>query len=850
MNMEPFGSAGQYIAIANGIVLLLGLLWIVVVRSRRLSLNQLVVVTLHIFVTLVAVLFCSGYINGDETVALLALPAVVVTFVGVYLASRGAHHLAQASIAVYSFVIVASWYHVMWTVFGVDWTDISHGPVYVYVIGSQVIGAAAVYIFLNTLGQKQWAPLRAVSLITIGWVVLILIMGVSRFMPSREFNIVFFVALIAATIGALWLCAFQSPRIPERTNKSARNPKLQWIVGLSLLGAVTSIISYRTSEPTDWSLHTTQAFMIMITAAVALNIGMIELRMLLHQVQASESRFEALFRRAPMSLALISHNGQIVEANPATSELLGWDIHDFVSNRSSDFLSPELAAREAILREDLLAERIDSFKSEMWVPHRDGSARLIRSKTVNLSSSNPEVAFLATIEDATDRYVAQNRLQHLITHDPITGLANREHFLENITITLETQLDRGAIGIVVLTTRGLQSFNDSFGSGSMDRIVLELAARLEQTVGDTGLVGRLDSDRFAVLLYPSKIERHVETARTLGAVTRRSYSVVGSMDFYLEVGVGLVLESHDADADSLLGEASAAAQRALTNGIQHPELGMPKDRIDIRRRHQLVSDLHNAVDQGQFKVLYQPIVSLETGRMQGVEALIRWMHPENGVISPEEFLPYAEAAGMIPDIGRFVLETAVQNVTEWNRTIFMPHGEELCLSVNTGPQQYHQEFFAHEVSSTLDKHGFRPESLCLEITETMLMSEHPQVESSVQALHDLGVNFAVDDFGTGYASMEYLNRFPVSELKIDRAFVAGLGTSERDTAMVKVMIDLSHALGLVVVAEGVETATQEAILKQLGAEYMQGYYFSKPLSAEDFVALAHTTFEPAQQNSR
>lgn len=844
---EPFGSGGLTVALANGALLLFGLAWIRMVRRRRLSNIQAGIVVLHAYVTILTILFCTGRLGGSETAGLLAIPSVTVTGMGVYRAARGASHLARALIAVYALVITASLYYFAWSMFRLDWGDVPATTAHIYLLGSQLVGAAAVFIYLNTMGQRQWVPLRAMSWVAMGWAVQIPIMGFSGLMPPKNLSYAFFLAFLVSTMATLWIASLESMELAPRTSRSAQNPVLQWYVGLSLMLALLGIGIHRANEAEPWTIHTTQKALVLILAALALNIGMIELRSMLRRWRASESRFETMFRRAPMSLALISRDGTIVEANQATSDLLGWEVTDFLGESTIGFLDEHLAKDEKQRRDDLFAGRIRSFNTELWVPHKDGSSRLIRSKTVKSSSSNPEVAFLATMEDATDRYVAHKRLQHMITHDPITGLANRQHLIDNIASTVKTQPERGQLAVVVLTTRGLQSFNDSFGTGSLDRIVLELAARMEHTVGDGGLVGRLDSDRFAVLLYPASMDHHLDTARALGDVARRSYGVLGRMDFYLELGIGLVVEKGECDPESLLGEASAAAQRALSTGNHQPELGMPRDRIDIRRRHQLISDLHAAIEHNQFLVMYQPIMSLETNKPQGVEALVRWDHPDRGLLFPDEFLPIAEEIGIMPDIGKFVLETALGSVVRWNREIFLPHGSELCLSINTGPQQYHQEFFAHEVSSLLDAHGFPTKQLCLEITESMLMSEHPQVEKSVQTLHELGVQFALDDFGTGYASMEYLKRFPISELKIDREFVSGLGQSDQDTAIVKVMIDLSHVLGLKVVAEGVENDEQRRTLSELGADYLQGYLFSRPVLAEQFEEFALKMFQPASR---
>lgn len=842
---EPFGHGGLTFAIAAGGLLLLGVAWTCFIRRRRLNVLQLVIIALQAHVAVLTILFCHGRLAGELGASLLALPAIIVTAAGVLRAAEGASHLARASITIYALVITASLYFAAWSMLRIDWAEVPSSTAHLYLLGSQAIGASAIFIFLNTLGQRNWVPLRAVSWVAMGWSVQLPIMGFSSFFARNALTFPFFGALFISTLATLWFANLESTEVAERTRKSAQNPVLQWSVGASLMFALAGIAFQRWNDHQHWSIQTTQTFVVIILAGVALNIGMIELRSMLRRWQRSERRFESMFQHAPMSLALVSREGTIVEANQATSDLLGWEIEDFLGQSTVGYLDDDLAEREMQLREDLFTEKISSFSTELWVPHKDGSSRLIRSKTVKSNASNPDVAFLATMEDATDRYVAHKRLQHMITHDPITGLANRQHLLDNISLTMDAASDHFPPAVVVLSTRGLQSINDSFGTGSLERIVLELATRLERTVGESGLVGRLDSDRFALLLYPASVSQHLTTARELGAETRRSFAVVGRMDFYLEVGIGLVLCESETEAEVLLGEASAAAQRALTTGSHQPELGQPQDRNNIRLRHELISDLHVAVDHNQFVVMYQPIVSVATGIPQGVEALVRWEHPDRGLLYPDEFLPIAEEAGMMGDIGRLVMDTAVAQVAHWNREIFLPQGHRLCLSLNTGPQQYLNEFFAHEVSGLLDAYGFPSDSLCLEITESMVMSEHPQIEKSLQTIHDLGVRFALDDFGTGYSSMEYLKRFPISEIKIDREFVGGLGQSNQDTAIVKVMIDLSHALNLHVVAEGVETESQRMILGELGADYLQGFLFSRPIVAKEFAEFAQQLFEPA-----
>jgi diguanylate cyclase (GGDEF)-like protein len=445
------------------------------------------------------------------------------------------------------------------------------------------------------------------------------------------------------------------------------------------------------------------------------------------------------------------------------------------------------------------------------------------------------IADLAHI--AVEASTAEARLVHQATHDPLTGLPNRVLFLDRTSVAV-SRLSRSTRSVAVLFV-DLDRFkrvNDSLGHDVGDRLLVALARRLQQVMRPSDTVARFGGDEFTILCEDIE-DRHEATA-----IATRVRDVLAAPvhleghDLYVTASVGIAHTSDPArPAEALVEEADAAMYEAKGSG---GNLHRVYDE-EVRSRALLdivtYQALREAIDAGELRLHYQPTVELATGRVVGVEALIRWQHPTLGLLEPDHFIPFAEATGLIVPIGAQVLKEAC---AQWRR--WAPQaGASFTMAVNLSARQFTDPGLIGTVTAALEEAGAEPSGLVLEITESALMEHAAVTLVTLRTLHHLGVRIVIDDFGTGYSSLTYLKRFPVDALKVDRSFVAGLGVDAADEAIVTSVIDLAHNLGLVAVAEGVETDAQIGLLSVLRCDLVQGYRFSRPVPADEI------SFEPA-----
>ena len=434
----------------------------------------------------------------------------------------------------------------------------------------------------------------------------------------------------------------------------------------------------------------------------------------------------------------------------------------------------------------------------------------------------------------SERQRAERQLEHLAHHDPVTGLPNRHFFGKHLS-----QLRRGRIaddGLMALLFIDLDNFkfiNDTFGHDSGDQVLVAVGERISGLLRGNDLVVRFGGDEFVVLL-----EHVVDEVRALRIASKIQEGVVkplqvGSQEYRVSCSIGISMyPDHAASFDELLQRADAAMYAAKQSGKNCVELWRPAISESSSTRFLLESDLRQAMSAGQLSLYYQPIIDLSSGRVAGMEALLRWQHPTRGFVAPAEFIPIAEEAGLIIELGEWVMRTAFSQAVIWNRR----HGR-LFMAVNVSGRQFRDREFADKVESIVRSCGLAPELVELEVTESIVMENTAEAIRLLQDLASRGFSLSMDDFGTGYSSLSYLKRFPLRKLKIDRSFVSDLIINREDMAIVKTIIGLAGMLSMKVVAEGVETPAQARSLRDQGCEYGQGYHFSKPLSVPAVEAL-------------
>jgi diguanylate cyclase (GGDEF)-like protein len=439
---------------------------------------------------------------------------------------------------------------------------------------------------------------------------------------------------------------------------------------------------------------------------------------------------------------------------------------------------------------------------------------------------------------------AKEHFRHAAFHDSLTGLPNRAMFAELLKAEIENTryAKDSSFAVLFLDLDRFKTINDSLGHSHGDLLLVAFAQRLEEFLRPKDVLARFGGDEFAIFL--SGIEGASDAVRVAeriaGALSEPF--VLDKNTAFTTVSIGIALSATGyAHADDILRDADTAMYRAKENGKARYEMFDVAMHSKAIARLRLESDLRLAIEREEFRVHYQPIIALGSGRLAGFEALVRWDHPQRGCVMPGEFIPVAEETGLIVSIGQQVLEQSCQKLGEWQR--LSPANRGLSLSVNLSSRQVAQPDLVERIKNVLDDSGIDPHCLKLEITESVVMENAEAATATFKQLRALGVQLSIDDFGTGYSSLSYLHRFPVNYLKIDKSFVGRMNETTDNTEIVRTVVTLARNLGLEVIAEGIETEHQQKLLKALGCDYGQGYLFSRPVDAQSVPALLVSAFE-------
>ena len=478
------------------------------------------------------------------------------------------------------------------------------------------------------------------------------------------------------------------------------------------------------------------------------------------------------------------------------------------------------------------------FESEHRMLHKDGTFRWMLSRGLAVcGESGGALRMAGSQTDITERKVS----------DPLTGLPNRLLFIDRLGRLIKHAKRRKdhLFGVLFLDLDGFKMINDSLGHLIGDQLLLGVANRLEKCLrstdtiarlGEAFTVARLGGDEFTVLLDDLKDSADARTAADRLMKALAPPFILGGKEVFTSVSIGIALSnSAYEEAEDMLRDADTAMYRAKSLGKARYEVFDADMRASVMARLQLETDLRGALERREFRNFYQPIVSLESGRIVGFEALLRWQHPTRGFMGPEEFIHVAEETGLIRELGWWNLREACRQVKHW-RTESYDH-QDLFISVNLSAKQFLQPNLVEEIKKLLHELGLAPEALKLEITESTVMGDPSGAIEMLQQIKSLGIRLAIDDFGTGYSSLSYLHRFPLDTLKIDRSFIRDMRDDGEGMEIARTILPMAINLRLDVVAEGVETMEQVALLRKLHCKYGQGYFFSKPLSAERSTAL-------------
>ncbi|MBV8490737.1 MAG: EAL domain-containing protein, partial [Candidatus Eremiobacteraeota bacterium] len=543
-------------------------------------------------------------------------------------------------------------------------------------------------------------------------------------------------------------------------------------------------------------------------------------------LRLSEAQFKAVFEGAALGIAVLDKNGNLADSNTVFRALFG------------DSIAAAMDGHEQELSELLNGER-DTFEYEQHMRTALGQEVWTDATVSVVNEENGKPLFaICMFRDKTALKHSERRMQHDKTHDALTGLPNRWLFEEHLRRRFEeaTALLDSFFAVLFVDLEHFRDINESLGHSAGDTVLTQVAQRLRSSVDARDVVARLGSDEYAILLQSLGDILHVESvARRILNNLSKMISINGRT-IYLGASVGIAIGSASYErAEDVMRDAEIAMQHSKIGGGTRYALFDSKMHDRAQKRLQLTSDIRQALERNEFRLLYQPIVSIVDGTPVGCEALLRWDHPAEGVMSPTEFMPIAEQTGLATPIGRFVVNTACEQLSQWRRN--RSGRMEFTMHVNVSAAELDDSDFERALVQAVEHHGLSPEDLTVEITESVVLDSGTRANITLERIRDRGFKICIDDFGTGYSSLRYLQQFKVDAIKIDRGFVSGSDGELASEPIVRTLMTLAEAFDVRVVAEGVETVRQREILRNAGCRLAQGYLYARPISAAEMVTL-------------
>ncbi|GEB47619.1 putative bifunctional diguanylate cyclase/phosphodiesterase [Streptomyces cacaoi] len=551
-------------------------------------------------------------------------------------------------------------------------------------------------------------------------------------------------------------------------------------------------------------------------------------------LHASETRFRAVFEGATIGIGIADMNGRLRDANGALARMFGHTVEEMCRRNINDWVHPDDAPEVWRLHRELARGERDHFRVEKPYQRPDGTVLWTNLTLSLLRDAEGEPRYqLALMEDITERRLLHLRLRYEATHDELTGLPNRTLFAERLERILTAGSGARRFGLCYLDIDGFKTVNDSLGHAVGDQLLVSVAERLQScTAAPAHLVARIGGDEFVILISdPDGREEVTSLARAALATLATPISVDGR-DLSVRASIGIVEgPSGELEPAEVMRSADITMYRAKDAGGNRYEVADPDSDARAIDRHSLTTHLPAALERDEFFLEFQPLIRMSDGTVDGAEALVRWAHPVHGRLGPDRFIPLAEHTGLIVPLGRWVLEQAVAQTCTW------ASGLPLRVNVNLSPRQLHHPDLVPDTIAVLEAAGVEPSALCLEVTESALISADEAELKPLWQLAELGVDIALDDFGTGYSNLANLRKLPATTLKLDRSFTQGLQRHPADpvdVTFVEGIVSLAHALGLAVTVEGVETEHQAGQLRELGCDTAQGWYYARPSSATEF----------------
>ena len=623
---------------------------------------------------------------------------------------------------------------------------------------------------------------------------------------------------------------FEQPSLSARLT-SPVDGKDRLIASHRLQAEPLVIVATRTVDSTLATWRSQTKFFVIVAACSILLIVLtlyLVFRLMTRQLSIEKQRLDCAINNLTQGLLLFDSNGRIIVSNRSFIEMYGL---------SSEVVKPGCTLHELVRHRKQTGSFIGDVESYcraiMQDMHRAQSAlletsdgRLIEARKVPVASGG----WLATHEDVTERIRAQERIEHLAHYDALTDLPNRVLMRGHLEHRVAELAAGKVFAILYIDVDEFKGVNDTLGHEAGDELLRQVAERLRSCVGPQDLVARLGGDEFAIIKADMREQDALATLAEEIMGKLRAPAACKGQELSIDASIGIAIApDHGSSIEDLLKCADLAMYAAKSEGRRTWRFFTPALDARLRTRRQTELDLRQALARGHFDIHYQPLVDLSTDAVTGCEALLRWCHPERGMVSPAEFIPVAEETGLITEIGEWVLKRACAEAAGWPRHV--------RLAVNVSPAQFGSKTLALRIASALEASGLAPDRLELEVTEAVLIRDDDEALTILHQLRELGVRIALDDFGTGYSSLSYLRRFPFDKIKIDRSFVKDIAHAEGSATIVQAVVTMAAACRMSTTAEGVETETQREILRRLGCSQMQGFLFSPAVPAAKLQAL-------------
>lgn len=560
-----------------------------------------------------------------------------------------------------------------------------------------------------------------------------------------------------------------------------------------------------------------------------------------HRLASSEDRYRSVVNNLTEGIMVIAHGGRILTCNPSAKRILKIADIELTGRRHRYF--------KQMFREDESEIRIGNDPASQVFKHGQAIANLtvglqLQDRTVVWLLVNVQPikhradvdqvdAVLISFTDTTEVRETERQLQYIATHDALTGLPNRHQLQQRLAFALTHTFEQ-KVAVLFLDLDHFKNVNDTAGHAAGDGLLCNVASRLSSCIRATDMLARLGGDEFVIVVEEFSTAQHLQELAERILMKMREPFVIDEHQYHLGTSIGISVFPHDGnDGPTLLRCADSAMYLAKELGRNNYQFFTSDLMIRAQHRYTLERNLRRALVDDEFLIYYQPKISLSNDRIVGAEALVRWNMPEVGVVEPNEFIPFAEEIGLVVPIGRWVLTKACEQTQLWRQQFHI----DFKISVNISPKQFQDPKLPQFILDVLLETGLPAHALQLEITEGLLMVEAEHLSSVFDSIKKLGVSISLDDFGTGFSSLSYLQRFPIDNLKIDRSFIREIPENQDSVVLTKAIIAMSSALGMSVTAEGVEKIEQLAFLKEAGCDEIQGFYYSKPVSTEDFTQL-------------